>query len=100
MRLKAVIVAALGATLMCSCVTPSDPIAMGNGSYMLGVNARGGFQSNNLLLSRTIERANNFCSLHGKTAEVESAQATGVQGWTAQDSQVVFRCVEAEAPPA
>lgn len=76
------------------CVTPTEPVSVGEGRYMIGVNARGGFQSNSELTAQTIRRANEFCHAQGKIAEVESSNSSGVQGWTPQDSQVVFRCVE------
>jgi hypothetical protein len=76
------------------CVTPTAPVSMGEGRYMIGVNARGGFSSNSQLLADTIRRANEFCAAMNKDAVVENTNTRGAQGWTPQDAQVVFRCVD------
>lgn len=38
------------ALLMSGCVTVTDPVPMGEGRYMISLNARGGFQNNGELL--------------------------------------------------
>jgi hypothetical protein len=81
------------ALLISGCVTMTDPVPMGEGRYMISLNARGGFQNNGELLAQSIKRANDFCTVQGLHADVLSTQTSGVQMWTPQDNQVVFRCV-------
>lgn len=80
------------ALLMTGCVTVTDPVSMGEGRYMITLNARGGFQNNGELLAQSIKKANDFCAGQGLHANVLSTQTTGVQMWTPQDNQVVFKC--------
>ncbi len=70
----------------------TDPVPMGDGRYMVSMNAHGGFQSDGELLTQSINRANQFCASQGKIAEVLDTHASGVQGWTPQNNQVVFKC--------
>lgn len=79
---------------LAGCVHEMAPVPMGNDRFMVSVNARGGGRSNSTLLAQTIERANAYCSATGKSAVVENSTTSGVQGWTPQDAQVVFQCVE------
>jgi hypothetical protein len=87
---------AVTAAIFCvaACVTYTEPTPMGNDTYFLGTNARGGFSSNSQLLADTIQRANAFCAGMNRTAVVSEANARGAQGWTPQDTRVVFRCAE------
>jgi hypothetical protein len=83
----AVITASLSA-----CVSVTKPIDLGNGSYMISLNAHGGFHGDGALLQETIEHAQAFCAQSGKRAVIESEQHGGVQMWTPQDNQVTFHC--------
>jgi hypothetical protein len=80
--------------LLCSCVTATAPVSMGEGRYMISLNARGGFQSDGELLAQSIRNANAFCvgQAQGLHADVLNTQSTGVQMWTPQNNQVVFKC--------
>ncbi len=93
------IVAAVTVLLLSGCVTPTAPVSMGNDRYMIGVNARGGFSSNSELLAATVQRAQAFCSSMNKQAIVDDTNTSGSQGWTPQDAQVVFRCVDPSERP-
>lgn len=74
------------------CVSMTDPVAMGEGRYLITLNARGGMQSDGELLAQTITKANQFCAAQNKTASIISTKSSGVQMWTPQDNQVVFKC--------
>ena len=76
-----------------ACVTMTEPVSMGENRYMLTLNARGGFQSDGALLSQSIQKANEFCRLKGQRAEIANTQTSGVQMWTPQNNQVVFKCI-------
>lgn len=79
--------------LIGGCVTMTDPVSMGQGRYMISLNARGGFQNNGELLAQSIKRANDFCTAQGLRSEILNTQTTGVQMWTPQDNHVIFSCV-------
>ena len=75
------------------CVNMTEPVSMGENKFMITLNARGGFQSDGELLSRTIQRANEFCRNQGRKAEITNTQTSGVQMWTPQNNQVAFTCI-------
>ena len=78
--------------LISGCVSVTKPVPIGEGRYMISLNAHGGFHGNGELLQETTQHANEFCAEQGKNADIVTAQATGVQMWTPQDNQVVFTC--------
>ncbi|WP_146166013.1 hypothetical protein [Stenotrophobium rhamnosiphilum] len=71
----------------------TDPVSMGENRYLVTLNARGGFQSDGELLSRSITKANEFCQAKGLRAEIADTKNTGVQMWTPQNNQVIFSCI-------
>ncbi len=80
--------------MLASCVTVTKPVPMGDDKYMLSLNARGGFNNNGELLKDSIERANAFCREKGLYAHILQTEVSGVQMWTPQGNQVVFKCLE------
>lgn len=79
----------------------TPPVSMGEGRYMISLNANGGFQGDGELLAKTITRANDFCAGQGgMQADVLSSHTSGVQMWTPQNNQVVFRCISAKPSAA
>jgi len=76
------------------CVSITQPVAIGKDTYMVTLNARGGFQSDGELLNKSIADARNFCTSLGRDLEVQSTQTSGTQMWTPQNNRVVFKCVE------
>jgi PBP1b-binding outer membrane lipoprotein LpoB len=81
------------AVLLGGCVSMTEPVQVGKDTYMIGLNARGGFSSDAELLAQTIKTATAFCASQGRDIEVQSTNVTGVQMWTPQNNQVVFICV-------
>ena len=75
------------------CVSMSQPVAVGKDTYLITLNARGGFQSDGDLLTQSIERAREFCTSRQRTMEVQSTDVSGTQGWTPQNNRVVFKCL-------
>jgi hypothetical protein len=88
-----VFVVASAIIVLSACVTMTEPVSMGENRYMITLNARGGFQSDGELLSRSVQRANEFCQSKGRRAEISNTQTGGVQMWTPQNNQVVFSCI-------
>jgi hypothetical protein len=78
--------------VLAGCVSTIDPVPMGNGVYMISTRARGGLSTDAQLTSKTVAAANAFCGRSGKSAIVQTASSSGVQGFTPQDSQVLFKC--------
>ena len=76
-----------------ACVSTTEPVSVGNGSFMIATNARGGMRSDGDLTADTIRQAHDFCRRQGKTeAVVEDTANKGVQGWTPQNARVTFHC--------
>lgn len=80
-------------TTLSGCVTMTAPVPMGEGRYLITLNARGGFTGDGELLAQTVARANEFCLNNSQSAEIIDTKNSGVQMWTPQNNQVVFRCV-------
>ncbi len=74
------------------CVSMTEPVSMGENKYMITLNAHGGFQSDGELLTRSVQKANEFCQAQGRKAEIIKTETGGVQMWTPQHNQVVFSC--------
>lgn len=86
----AVVIAA--AALIAGCSTMSEVQPIGEGRFMVGNSVQGGFTSDAEVKSRAIERARAHCAASGKQLNVVSTRSSGTQGWTPQNSEVVFRC--------
>jgi len=71
----------------------TDPVVMGKDTYMIGLGARGGFSNDSELLAQTIRSAGSFCASQHRAVEVQSTNTGGVQMWTPQSNQVIFKCV-------
>ena len=69
------------------------PVPIGPDAWMIGLGARGGFQSDADLLSQAISAAGQFCAKQGRRVEVTNTNASGTQGWTPQSNSVMFRCL-------
>jgi len=80
-------------SLITGCVTITEPVSIGEGRYMIALNARGGFRSDGKLLSQSIEKANQFCATQEKEAKILNTENSGVQMWTPQNNQVIFECL-------
>ena len=78
------------------CVTVTAPVSMGDGRYLITLNARGGLTGDGELLSQSIAKAQEFCTVKGQTAEIMDTKNSGVQMWTPQNNQVIFRCNQAK----
>jgi len=86
---SAVIVCAVSA-----CTTVSDVTPMGKDTFMVGAEARGGLMSRTEVAQLAIKRANAFCESQGKEMSPTHIDSTGVRGWTPQETQFVFQCVQ------
>lgn len=79
-------------SLLVACQTVSDVIPAGQGTYLVGATVRGGMKSDVEVTALSIKRGTEFCAAMGKQFELANAANSGTQGWTPQQSQVMFRC--------
>jgi hypothetical protein len=80
--------------LLAGCQTVSEVMPVGKDSYMVGANVRGGFASDAEVTALSIRKANEWCASQKKRMELGSSTNSGVQGWTPQQSQILFKCVD------
>jgi hypothetical protein len=79
--------------LLASCQSISDVVPAGQDTYLVGAKVRGGMSSDVEVTAMSIRRGTEFCSAMGKRFEIMNASNSGTQGWTPQQSQVMFRCL-------
>jgi hypothetical protein len=79
-------------TMLVACISMTDPVEVGQDTYMMGLGARGGLSSDAELLSQTIKAAVDFCAAKNRRIEVQNTSTTGVQMWTPQNNEVTFKC--------
>ena len=77
------------------CVSVTSPVPIGQDAWMIGLGARGGFQSDAELLSQSVSAAGQFCAKQGRRVEVMTTSASGTQMWTPQSNTVTFKCLAA-----
>jgi len=82
-----VVVASLAA-----CQSVSDVVPTGQGTYLVGANVHGGLKSDAEVTALSIKRGTEFCAAMGKQFELTQSSNSGTQGWTPQQSQIMFRC--------
>lgn len=71
----------------------SDVIPTGQGAYIVGVADYSGLKSDAEVSGISIRRGAEFCAKQNKRFELVNVSNSGTQGWTAQQSQIMFRCV-------
>lgn len=89
--MKILSIAAL--VFIAACTTVTDPIDVGNGTYMLGSRTMGGLDSWVEINAANHKRANDFCGNTGKVADILSKGTAGARGWTPMESDLTFQCV-------
>ena len=82
------------ASFLSACVSLTEPVALDDkGTYLITLNAHGGFHNDGELLNESIEKAKEFCFQRGMNADIKNTQSSGTQLWTPQNNQVTFTCV-------
>jgi hypothetical protein len=82
------------ALLAAGCQSVSEVVPAGNGTYMVGSEVRGGFSSWAEVRALTLRRANEYCSGQGKEMVQVDSKTRGARGWTPQEAELTFKCVE------
>lgn len=90
------VVLASTCTMLAACQSVSDVVPAGGGAYMVGSEVRGGFSSWAEVRALTLNRANEYCVSQGKEMEAVDSKTRGARGWTPQEAELTFRCVEAK----
>lgn len=63
---------------------------------MVGSEVRGGFASWAEVRALTLNRATEYCAGKGKEMEQMDSKTRGARGWTPQEAELTFRCVDAK----
>lgn len=79
---------------LAGCTTVTEPISVGNDTYMLGSTTRGGLKSWVEINAENHKRANDFCDSKGRQANIVEKGTAGARGWTPMESNVTFQCVQ------
>ena len=77
---------------LAGCQTVSDVTPIGRDTYMVGAHVRGGLTSTMEVKQLAIRRADTFCGGQGKRMALVNVESRGVQGFTPQNADVMFRC--------
>jgi hypothetical protein len=86
--------AAIVVTMLAGCQSVSPVMPIGKDSYMVGANVHGGLTSDAEVTALSLSRANEWCASQGKQMQMINSTNSGTQGWTPQQSQVMFKCVD------
>lgn len=90
--MKTTLVAA--AALLGACTTMTDVVPTGKDTFMVGTSVRGGLTSDTEVKAGAITRANEYCSTKGQRAQVLDSKSSGARGWTPQNAEVHFTCID------
>jgi putative hemolysin len=85
---------AAAAFVLAGCQSVSNVVPAGNGAYMVGSEVRGGFSSWAEVRALTLNRASEYCANQGKEMEAVDSKTRGARGWTPQEAELTFRCVD------
>ena len=91
--MKIVAIAVITGLALSGCVSVTQPVSVGPDTYMMGLGAHGGFSSDAELLAQTMRAAGEFCASMNRMIEVQSSHSSGVQMWTPQSNEVIFKCI-------
>jgi hypothetical protein len=80
--------------LVTGCQSVSEVVPAGNGTYMVDSEVRGGFSSWAEVRALTLTRANEYCFGQGKEMVQIDSKTRGARGWTPQEVELTFKCVE------
>lgn len=90
---------AVGVVLvLAACQSVSQVTPAGSGNYMVGASVRGGFASWAEVKALTLNRATEYCDNQGKDMVAIDSATHGARGWTPQDAELTFRCVDRAKP--
>lgn len=91
--MKKILIPTLALGFLAGCTSITEPISVGNDTFMLGSTTRGGMSSWVEVNAENHKRANEYCEKQGKTANIISKGNAGTRGWTPMESDVTFQCI-------
>ncbi|CAD6548862.1 hypothetical protein LMG28727_04901 [Paraburkholderia kirstenboschensis] len=80
-------------TMLAACTTISDVTPAGDGRYTVTAQVRGGMTAWGEVKASSLKRADDYCRQQGKQMHQVDMQTHGVRGWTPQEAELVFSCV-------
>lgn len=92
MRLFRPLLLFAGVGLAAGCTTISEVQPIGQGRYMVGTSARGGFTSDTEVKAGALSKARDYCARERKEMALLHSSSSGTQGWTPQNAEVTFKC--------
>lgn len=94
MRKSVSMALASACAVLAACQSVSDVVPAGSGTYMVGSVVRGGFSSWAEVKALALNRANEYCANQGKEMETVDNKTHGARGWTPQEAELTFRCLD------
>ncbi|QGZ62107.1 hypothetical protein [Paraburkholderia acidisoli] len=85
-------------TLVAGCVSTSEVTQIGKDTYTVGTTARGGLNSRAEIMATTVKIAAQYCTSLNKKMQLSHSDASGVQGWTPVETDIVFQCLDETDP--
>ncbi len=80
-------------TMLAACTTISDVTPAGDGHYTVTTQVRGGMTAWGEIKASSLKRADEYCRSQGKQMHQVDMQTHGVRGWTPQEADLTFSCV-------
>lgn len=83
---------------LAGCSSVSDVTPVGKDTYMVGSQVRGGLTSWAEVKSLALQRAASYCGGLGKHMAIVDTETHGARGWTPQEAEITFRCLDEDDP--
>ena len=85
-----------GLTILAGCTTVSEVTPAGDGHYTVTTQVRGGMTPWGEVKATSLKRADEYCNSRGKQMHQVDMQTHGVRGWTPQEAELTFSCLQVE----
>lgn len=81
-------------TALAACTSISEVSPAGDGHYTVTTQVRGGMTPWGEIKASSLKRADQYCRDHGKQMHQVDMQTHGVRGWTPQEAELTFSCIQ------
>jgi hypothetical protein len=81
---------------LAGCQTVSNVSPAGSGNYTVSSEVRGGLSSWSEVKALTVGKAIEYCTAQGKDMQQIDTKTHGARGWTPQEAELTFRCVDTQ----
>ncbi len=89
-------IAFAGLIILAACTTVSDVTPAGDGHYTVTTQVRGGMMPWGEVKATSLKHADEYCNNRGKQMHQVDMQTHGVRGWTPQEAELTFSCLQVE----